>query len=171
MTVAQQHRTAVLDANPALVLALALHHQPPHQVPPLARRLLTSTTLQDCLGASNVPVSFTNSAVFSALAQPYNLRLAYIPAVIVLPTTMQHIIDAVLCAGKSNVKVQAKSGGHSYASFSSGGQNGAMVIDLESFQQITVGAGGIAQTGPGVRLGDMALGIFNQSQRALPHGT
>ena len=131
----------------------------------------TSTTLQDCLGAAKVPVSFTNSAGFSALAQPYNLRLAYTPAVIVLPTTTQHIIDAVLCAGKSNVKVQAKGGGHSYASFSSGGQDGAMVIDLESFQQITVGAGGVAQIGGGVRLGDMALGIFNQSQRALPHGT
>lgn len=131
----------------------------------------TSTTLQDCLGAKQVPVSFTNSAGFSALAQPYNLRLVYTPAVIVLPTTTQHIIDAVLCAGKSNIKVQAKGGGHSYASFSSGGQNGAMVIDLESFQQITVGAGGVAQIGGGVRLGDMALGIFNQSQRALPHGT
>lgn len=127
--------------------------------------------MQDCLGAKKVPVSFTNSAGFSALAQPYNLRLPYTPAVIVLPTTTQHIIDAVLCAGKSNVKVQAKGGGHSYASFSSGGQNGAMVIDLESFQQITVGAGGVAQIGGGVRLGDMALGIFNQSQRALPHGT
>lgn len=46
-----------------------------------------------------------------------------------------------------------------------------MVIDLESFQQITVGAGGVAQIGGGVRLGDMALGIFNQAQRALPHGT
>ena len=131
----------------------------------------TSTSLQDCLGAKDVPVSFTNSAGFSALAQPYNLRLAYTPAAIVLPTTTQHIIDAVLCAGNSNVKVQAKGGGHSYASFSSGGQNGAMVIDLESFQQITVGAGGVAQIGGGVRLGDMALGIFNQSQRALPHGT
>ena len=131
----------------------------------------TSTTLQDCLGAENVPVSFINSAGFSALAEPYNLRLAYTPAVIVVPTITQHIIDAVLCAGKTNIQVQAKSGGHSYASFSSGGQNGAMVIDLESFQQITVDAGGVAQIGGGVRLGDMALGIFNQSQRALPHGT
>lgn len=131
----------------------------------------TSNTLQDCLGIKNVPVSFTNSASFSALAQLYNLRLAYTPAVIVLPTITQHIIDAVLCATESSIKVQAKSGGHSYASFSSGGQIGAMVIDLESFQQITVGAGGVAQIGGGVRLGDMALGIFNQSQRPLTHGT
>ena len=122
---------------------------------------LSSTILQDCLGVKSVPVSFANSAGFSALAQPHSLRLAYTPAVIVLHTMTQHIIDAVLCAGKNKVKVQTKSGGHSYASLSSAGQNGAMVIDLESFQQIAVGASGVAQIGGGVRLGDMALGIFN----------
>lgn len=46
-----------------------------------------------------------------------------------------------------------------------------MVINLEGFQKISVGANGVAQVGGGVRLGNMALGIFNQSQRALPHGT
>lgn len=90
------------------------------------------STLQDCLAETNVPVYFISSSGFSQLAQPYNLRLAYTPAVIVVPTTTQHIIDAVLCAGANNVKVQAKSGGHSYASYSSGGQNGSMVIDLRA---------------------------------------
>ena len=132
----------------------------------------SSSTLADCLGAKNVPVKFTSSSGFSSLAEPYNLRLAYTPAVIVLPTTTQQISDSVVCAGKSNVKVQAKSGGHSYASFSSGGQSGSMVIDLESFQDINVDAtSGIAKVGGGVRLGNLALGIYNQSQRALPHGT
>ncbi|KAK4695760.1 hypothetical protein P7C71_g2043, partial [Lecanoromycetidae sp. Uapishka_2] len=129
------------------------------------------TTLQDCLAAQNVPVFLASSSGFSQLAQPYNLRLVYTPAVIVVPTTTQHIIDAVLCASANNVKIQAKSGGHSYASFSSGGQNGSMVIDLESLQTVTVDTSGIAQVGGGVRLGDMALAIYNQSQRALPHGT
>lgn len=129
------------------------------------------STLQDCLAETNVPVYFISSSGFSQLAQPYNLRLAYTPAVIVVPTTTQHIIDAVLCAGANNVKVQAKSGGHSYASYSSGGQNGSMVIDLESFQAITVDANGVASVGGGVRLGDMALAIYNNTHRALPHGT
>lgn len=129
------------------------------------------STLQDCLAAKNVPVFFASSSGFFQLAQPYNLRLPYTPAVIVVPTRTQHIIDAVLCASENNVKVQARSGGHSYASYSSGGQNGSMVIDLENFQITSVGADGIAQVGGGVRLGDMALSIYNQSQRALPHGT
>ena len=46
-----------------------------------------------------------------------------------------------------------------------------MVIDLGNFQDIRVDANGLATIGGGVRLGDMALGIYNQSQRALPHGT
>ncbi|MCJ1477586.1 hypothetical protein MMC13_006259 [Lambiella insularis] len=128
-------------------------------------------TLADCLLSKNVPVSNASSSDFAQLSQPYNLRLAYVPAVVVLPTTTQHISDAVICAAASGVKVQPKSGGHSYASFSSGGQNGAMVIDLENFQNISVDANGMAIIGAGVRLGNLALGIYNQAQRALPHGT
>ena len=70
-----------------------------------------SETLQDCLASKNVPVYFPLSPEFSQLAEPYNLRLVYTPAVIVLPTTEQQVSDAVICAGKYNVKVQAKSGG------------------------------------------------------------
>lgn len=133
---------------------------------------MPSSTLADCLAAKNVPVRFSSSSDFSSLAKPYNLRLAYTPAVIVLPTTTKHVSDSVVCASKCNVKVQAKSGGHSYASYSSGGQSGSMVIDLENFNSVTVDATtGVAQVGGGVRLGNMALALYNQGQRALPHGT
>ena len=48
-----------------------------------------------------------------------------------------------------------------------------MVIDLENFQSITLDANGIAAVGGGVRLGNLALGIYNNNnaKRALPHGT
>lgn len=128
------------------------------------------STLQDCLASKNVPVVFASSSQFAQLAEPYNLRLPYTPAVIVVPNTTQHISDAVTCAAKNGVKVQARGGGHSYANYSSGGKNGSMVINLENFQEISV-LDGIAQVGGGVRLGDMALGIYKQGQRALPHGT
>ena len=131
----------------------------------------TSSTLQDCLDAKDVPVYFPTTSGFTQLAEPFNLRLVYIPAVVVLPTTTQHISDAVICAGTYNVKVQAKSGGHSYASFSSGGQNGSMIVDLAAFQNIEVNPSGVAEIGGGVRLGDMALSIYNDSERALPHGS
>ena len=45
-----------------------------------------------------------------------------------------------------------------------------MVIDLEGFQNISVNSTGVVQVGGGVRLGNLALRIYNQSKRALPHG-
>lgn len=140
--------------------------------PPANPTPTSSSTLADCLAAKNVPVKFPASSDFSTLAKPYNLRLVYTPAVIVVPTSTQHISDSVVCAGKSNVKVQAKSGGHSYASYSSGGKSGSMVIDLENFHDVTVDTTtNIAKVGGGVRLGNMAIAIYNQGKRALPHGT
>ncbi|KAL8912101.1 MAG: hypothetical protein Q9171_002817 [Xanthocarpia ochracea] len=131
----------------------------------------TAGTLSECLTQKNVPIRLASSSDFSQLAQPYNLRLPYTPAVIVLPTTVQHVSDAVTCAAKYKVKVQPRGGGHSYAAFGLGGQNGAMVIDLQSFQQVSLDVNNIAKVGGGVRLGNLAQAIYDQKQRALPHGT
>jgi len=129
-----------------------------------------SNTLNFCLSSFNVPISIPSSPNFTQLTSSYNIRLQYTPAVIILPTTHLQISNAVLCAVRFGVKVQAKSGGHSYASFSSGGQNGSMVVSLESFQNISVNGAGVAMVGGGVRLGNLALGLSKQGGRALPHG-
>jgi FAD/FMN-containing dehydrogenase len=119
-----------------------------------------------------VPYKMTSDAGYADLAEPYNLRLPYKPAAIVIPTTNKHVQDAVVCASQSGLKVQAKSGGHSYASFSSGGKDGSMMIDLQSLQNINLDQStGIVQVGGGVRLGNLADGIYTQGQRALSHGT
>lgn len=114
----------------------------------------------------------TSSDGWAALIEPYNTRLPFTPAVVVLPITNQHVQDAVVCAAQTGLKVQAKSGGHSYASYGLGGKNGAMSINLESLQTIQLDkASGIATVGGGVRLGNLADGIWNQGQAALSHGT
>lgn len=79
-------------------------------------------TVLDCLTQRNVPIRLisSSSSDFAQRSKTYNLRLQWTPAVIVLPTTVQHIQDAVVCAGQNGIKVQAKSGGHSYASFHRG---------------------------------------------------
>lgn len=129
-------------------------------------------TVLDCLTQRNVSIRLISSSDFAQRSKTYNLRQQWTPAVIVLPTTVQHIQDAVVCADQNDgIKIQAKSGGHSYASFSSGGQNGSMMIDLENFQEITMNAQFIVKVGPGVRLGNLALSIYNQHKRALSHGT
>lgn len=129
-------------------------------------------TVLQCLNGKNVPYKMTSDAGYSDLIEPYNLRLPYTPAVMVIPTTNQNVQDAVVCAGQAKLKVQARSGGHSYASNGLGGKDGSMVIDLQSFQTISLDkSSGIATVGGGVRLGNLADGIFNQGGAALSHGT
>lgn len=114
----------------------------------------------------------TSDADYAALIEPYNTRLPFTPAVVVLPMTNQHVQDAVLCAAQAGLKVQAKSGGHSYASNGLGGKDGSMSINLQSLQTIQLDqASGIATVGGGVRLGNLADGIWNQGNASVSHGT
>jgi hypothetical protein len=106
-----------------------------------------ATGLVDCLNAANVPISLTSSADWSELNTPYNLRLSYTPAVITIPDTQEQVAASVTCAAASGVKVQAKSGGHSYASFSSGGRDGSLIVNLQNFQGIEVDTGKYSQYG------------------------
>lgn len=71
---------------------------------------------------------------------------------------------AAKCAYNSNIKVSVKGGGHSYGAY---GLAGTLVIDLVSFQQVTLDSSTkIASVGGGVRLGNMANQLFNLGQRA-----
>jgi len=58
--------------------------------------------------------------------KPYNLDVHVTPAVVVRPQTAQDISGILKCAKTSNLKVQAKSGGHSYANY------GMFTFDPES---------------------------------------
>ena len=125
-----------------------------------------------CLNGKNVPYKMTSDSDYSELVEPYNLARAFKPSVVVLPQTQQNVQDAVVCAAQNGIKVQAKSGGHSYASFSSGGKDGAMMISLQPFQKVELDTStGITKVGGGVRLGNLADGIYTQGQKALSHGT
>ena len=151
----------------------------------------SNQSLQACLASKSVPLSLNSSSDWASLIDPYNLRLKYIPTAVTLPTTPQQVSDIVVCAAAAGVKVQARSGGHSYGSFSLGGKNGSLVVDLRNFNTISLDnckfsyffyihchgiannhqATGIVTVGGGARLGNLGLGIYNQGQRALPHGT
>ncbi|KAK6586857.1 hypothetical protein PZA11_000147 [Diplocarpon coronariae] len=125
-----------------------------------------------CLRASNVPHIVKNSSSWASYATPYNLRLVYEPAVITVPETPDQVSASVTCAAAASLKVQAKGGGHSYASYSSGGQDGSLVVDMEKFSSIDLDHDTfIVKVGAGQRLGNVATQIFNQAQRALPHGS
>jgi hypothetical protein len=76
----------------------------------------------DCLRSNGIPDSLPGSPDFAGLELPFNIRLNYTPSVIIVPKTEQEIALAVKCACEGKLKVQARSGGHSYGSFSTGGK-------------------------------------------------
>lgn len=50
-------------------------------------------------------------------AKPYNLDIPIIPAAVLYPDTVEQIATIVKLASEANLKVQARSGGHSYANY------------------------------------------------------
>lgn len=69
------------------------------------------------------------------------------------------------------MRVSARGGGHSYGSFGLGGEDGHLVIVLDSMDSVTLGEDGKAVVQPGARLGHVAYELFNQGHRAISHGT
>jgi hypothetical protein len=62
--------------------------------------------LKDCISSKDVPASFPGSSNYNELAEPFNLRLQYKPAVIVLPSNNTHVQEAVRCAAQYGYKVR-----------------------------------------------------------------
>jgi len=118
----------------ALLISHLIHASP--------SQLRARSTIEDCLTTNNVPYAVQSSANWTALSTPYNLALVYVPAVITIPQTPDDVSASITCAAAAGLKVQAKGGGHSYASYSSGGQNGSLVIEMENFASIEVDQSG-----------------------------
>lgn len=80
----------------------------------------TSTVLQQCLDAVCASrsdcVGYPSDLLYQPeWVRPYNLALPVQPVAVVRPTSSQDVAAFVTCASSSGVKVQARSGGHSYA--------------------------------------------------------
>ncbi|OBT76709.1 hypothetical protein VF21_03920 [Pseudogymnoascus sp. 05NY08] len=103
--------------------------------------------------------------------KPYNLSIPITPAAITYPTTTAQVAAIIKCAADANLKVQARSGGHSYGNYCLGGVNGAVVIDLRHFQQFSMDrTTWQATVGPGTLLGDLTKRMHEAGNRAMAHG-
>jgi hypothetical protein len=91
-----------------------------------------------CLASNGVPFAAPSTPNWFEIYVPFNLRLIWEPAVVTIPDTNDQVSKSLTCAAAAGLKVQAKGGGHSYASYSNVGENGGMVISLEKFSEITV---------------------------------
>ncbi|KAF4342092.1 reticuline oxidase [Fusarium beomiforme] len=138
--------------------------------PEALRKCLNSV----CAGADNCvryPASGENREYFQWVS-PFNLGRVVFPAAVVRPNTDDQISGFVRCAAENNIKVQARSGGHSYANYGAGGHNGSLSIDMINYRYVkldkttwltTIGAGSI--------LGDIdTLLEKEKGNRAFPHG-
>lgn len=136
---------------------------------------LNRTGVFTCLSNNNITnIAPSSNPSWQDLAPNYNLRLQYVPDVVVVPTNngaADEISRALGCATQNGLSVQAMSGSHSYASYSLGGKNGSMVISLLNLQDVELDATtNIAKFGAGIRLGNLALALGGHL-RALSHGT
>lgn len=128
--------------------------------------------LTDCLTAAGVPFDEAGSEDYDLDVASFNLRLNYTPVAVVAAETAQHVQDAVACATEAGVKATAKCGGHSYASFGLGGEDGHLVIEMSRMNKVVLdNSTGIATVEGGTRLGHLAVELFNQGGRAISHGT
>ena len=126
------------------------------------------TQVQDCLTAAGVP----GPANLTFTITPFNLRLPFTPAAVAVPTTLAQVQASVKCGVQAGLKINPKSGGHSYAAHSLGGENGHFMIDLKYWNTVVVdNATQIATVGPAGRLGNIAQSLYAQGKRAFSHGT
>ena len=137
-----------------------------------ADALVARATIEKCLTDAKVPISTKASEDWTEDAAPFNIRLPYSPTAIAFPQNTKHIQESVKCGKKLGIKVTAKSGGHSYASFGLGGENGHLVVELDQLYNVTYDAKkNIATVQPGARLGHVATVLYEQYGRAISHGT
>jgi FAD/FMN-containing dehydrogenase len=128
-------------------------------------------SLADCLASHSVPTLIPASPNYTTAILPYNLRTPWTPLLLAIPSSAPQVSAAVSCSSKYNLKIAARSGGHSYAAYGLGGHNGSLVVDLKQFAKLQVdNETGIVEIGAGNRLGNIALGLYAQGRRALPHG-
>ncbi|KAL2268001.1 hypothetical protein VTJ83DRAFT_2847 [Remersonia thermophila] len=128
--------------------------------------------IDDCLRDAGVPTSTPGTSDWTIDTHAFNQRLKYTPAAIAAPTTIEHVRRAVECAARvSDVKVSAKCGGHSYASFGLGGEDGHLVVQLDRMDAVELDkATGIATVEAGARLGHVATVLVKEG-RDFSHGT
>lgn len=142
---------------------------------------LATASLEDCLndvcaGRSDcVAYPGTIDLLYQMLwVKPYNLAVDVSPAAVIRPNSSDEVAAAVRCAAASGVKVQARSGGHSYANFGTG--DGALTVDLARLQRYAIDgddddddATWHATVGAGMTLGDVDARL-QETGRAFAHG-
>ena len=135
----------------------------------------TSTPFEACI-ADVLPredYSFPGDIFFQETAvKAYNKDIPIVPAAVARPSTTEEVAQLVQCAVEYSVKVQPRGGGHSYANYCIGGEDGALVVDLEYFQRFEMDESTwYATVGGGTLLGELTKRMHDAGGRVIAHGT
>ncbi|PIL28271.1 hypothetical protein GSI_09559 [Ganoderma sinense ZZ0214-1] len=130
----------------------------------------SSNGLLDCLERAGLDPVVEGDPEYATEALPFNLRFNWKPAALVYPTDSNGVAAAVKCGSENGVKVNARSGGHSYAAFALGGEDGHLTVSLDHLRHLSL-RGDEVTFGTGNHLGDVALYLWENGQRAMAHGT
>ncbi|KAF9447904.1 Glucooligosaccharide oxidase [Macrolepiota fuliginosa MF-IS2] len=124
------------------------------------------------LKAKGIEVVGPGQSSFGSVSAPFNRRFTFQPAAVTFPKKPEEISNIIQIATKYQKHVVARSGGHSYIANGIGGQNGAIIIDVNKhFTHIQVNTqSNTAVIETGNRLGDIALAL-NSYGRGIGHGT
>ncbi|KAF7345272.1 hypothetical protein MSAN_01903900 [Mycena sanguinolenta] len=129
--------------------------------------------LNDVFASSTGSVAYPQNYFYQFLdVKPYNHNIPITPAAVTFPATTDDVSKIVQCAAASNVKVQPRSGGHSYGNYGIGGVDNAVVVDLSNFQQFSMdNTTWQATIGAGSLLKDVTNRLSKAGGRAIAHGT
>ncbi|KAK1962978.1 FAD binding domain-containing protein [Colletotrichum sublineola] len=101
----------------------------------------------------------------------FNRARPVVPTAVVRPQNTEDVSGFVKCAANHDIKVQARSGGHSYANYGLGGQDGSLSIDLQNLKYVTVNESSWDATiGAGSLLGEIDEILEKKGNRVFPHG-
>ena len=76
-----------------------------------------SSPIKTCLSSAVGDIAWPSEPLFKLLdAKPYNLDVSVHPVAITYPSKVEEVAAIIKCAG-TDYKIQARSGGHSYANY------------------------------------------------------
>ena len=130
----------------------------------------TPTPLVTCLNSVSVDYSIFSNSTWSTDISPWQLRITPTPSAVIRPTTYDQIARALSCAAKTSTKVACRNGGHSYGSYGVGGNDGALVIYMDAFQNTSFDATtGLLTYGGGSIVGDVVTWAWETHGVHFPH--
>ncbi|KAJ7118607.1 hypothetical protein C8R46DRAFT_1260938 [Mycena filopes] len=129
--------------------------------------------LNNVFASNKGGVSYPQDILYQfSYVKPYNTDIPITPAAVTRPSTAEDVAQIVQCAVASAVKVQPRSGGHSYGNYGIGGEDGAVVVDMVNFQQFSMdNSTWQATIGSGTLLADVTSRLHDAGGRAIAHGT